>query len=57
MASFGMIACCLCGTPIPPNEAAMCLVCLRGQVDITDGIGRHGEVVGFFSLIFATSSP
>jgi nonsense-mediated mRNA decay protein 3 len=55
MSSFATIACCLCGTPIPPNEAAMCLVCLRGQIDVTDGIGRNGEVVcepfGHFLLL------
>lgn len=42
---MGTIACCLCGASISPNDAAMCLVCLRGQIDVTDGIGRHAEVV------------
>lgn len=39
------ILCCLCGTSIEPNSAAMCIECLRAQVDITGGIERTGEVV------------
>ena len=39
------ILCCLCGTSIDPNDAAMCIDCLRAQFDITGGIERNGEVV------------
>ena len=39
------ILCCLCGTTIEPNDAAMCINCLRNQFDITGGIERTGEVV------------
>jgi nonsense-mediated mRNA decay protein 3 len=39
------ILCCLCGTPIIPNEAAMCLDCLRSQFDITDVVDKNNEVV------------
>ena len=35
--------CCLCGASMQYNAAAMCVTCLRGQVDITDGIKRHLE--------------
>lgn len=52
MSAFSTIACCLCGTSIEPNEVAMCLVCLRGEVNITDGIGRHAEVVNIFLFLF-----
>jgi nonsense-mediated mRNA decay protein 3 len=39
------ILCCLCGTSIEPNDAAMCIDCLRAQFDIPLGIERNGEVV------------
>lgn len=39
------IACCLCGTAIPPNDAAMCPTCLASQVDITLGIARTADLV------------
>ena len=45
MSSFSTIACCLCGTSIEPNEAAMCLVCLRSEVNITEGIETQAEAV------------
>jgi nonsense-mediated mRNA decay protein 3 len=32
------ILCCMCGTHIPANPANMCVSCLRGNVDITEGI-------------------
>ena len=38
--------CCECGTLIEPNPADMCVVCLRNQVDITEGIPR--QVVLYF---------
>lgn len=49
MSSFSTIACCLCGTLIEANEVAMCLICLRGEINITDGIGRNSEVVKKYS--------
>eukprot|EP01128_Nolandella_sp_AFSM9_P006420 TRINITY_DN329_c0_g1_i1.p1 TRINITY_DN329_c0_g1~~TRINITY_DN329_c0_g1_i1.p1 ORF type:complete len:572 (+),score=119.55 TRINITY_DN329_c0_g1_i1:206-1717(+) len=35
------IPCCLCGTTIPPNPSNMCISCIRGQVDITEGIPKQ----------------
>ncbi len=39
------ILCCLCGSNIEYNAAAMCIACLRQQVDITEGISRDLEVL------------
>jgi len=36
-----MILCCMCGTKIQPNKANMCINCLKGQVDITEGISKQ----------------
>ena len=41
----GMIACCLCGIPMSPNEVAMCLQCLKEQVDITSNIEKNCEIL------------
>jgi len=38
--TLATIACCLCGTAIPPNPSNMCASCLRAQVDITEGIPK-----------------
>eukprot|EP01099_Mayorella_cantabrigiensis_P002532 TRINITY_DN2101_c0_g1_i2.p1 TRINITY_DN2101_c0_g1~~TRINITY_DN2101_c0_g1_i2.p1 ORF type:complete len:550 (+),score=118.53 TRINITY_DN2101_c0_g1_i2:112-1650(+) len=35
------ILCCMCGTPIPSNPSNMCGMCLRTQVDITEGITKQ----------------
>jgi nonsense-mediated mRNA decay protein 3 len=35
------ILCCLCGTQIPSNPSNMCVNCIRGQVDITEGIPKQ----------------
>eukprot|EP00730_Choanoeca_flexa_P014179 TRINITY_DN6105_c0_g1_i2.p1 TRINITY_DN6105_c0_g1~~TRINITY_DN6105_c0_g1_i2.p1 ORF type:complete len:530 (+),score=169.56 TRINITY_DN6105_c0_g1_i2:114-1703(+) len=35
------ILCCQCGVAIPPNPAAMCVNCIRSQVDITEGIPKQ----------------
>jgi nonsense-mediated mRNA decay protein 3 len=35
------ILCCLCGVPIPANPSNMCVNCIRGQVDITEGIPKQ----------------
>ena len=37
----GRILCCECGVPIEPNAANMCLSCIRGKVDITEGIPKQ----------------
>ena len=34
------IACCMCGTSIDPNDAAMCIQCLRNEIDMSALIGR-----------------
>ncbi|OZJ04343.1 hypothetical protein BZG36_02381 [Bifiguratus adelaidae] len=36
-----LILCCQCGTAIAPNPANMCVNCIRGVVDITEGIPKH----------------
>jgi hypothetical protein len=33
--------CCLCGLPIQPNPANMCVNCMRNQVDITEGVQKQ----------------
>jgi NMD protein affecting ribosome stability and mRNA decay len=33
------------GTQIAPNEAAMCMDCLRMEVDVTLGIARKGDLI------------
>ena len=35
------ILCCLCGAAIEPNPSNMCVNCIRGQVDITEGIPKQ----------------
>jgi len=35
------ILCCICGTNIEPNASNMCVTCIRGQVDITEGIPKN----------------
>eukprot|EP00920_Eleutheroschizon_duboscqi_P022663 GHVT01055130.1.p1 GENE.GHVT01055130.1~~GHVT01055130.1.p1 ORF type:complete len:355 (-),score=50.78 GHVT01055130.1:582-1646(-) len=32
--------CCLCGLSIPPNPTRMCVECLRGQVDLSEGVSK-----------------
>ncbi len=38
---MGRILCCLCGTSIIPNEAAMCLPCLQKNTDISNLLELH----------------
>lgn len=33
--------CCLCGAHIPSNPSNMCVNCIRGQIDITEGIPKQ----------------
>ena len=35
------IRCCLCGVMCAPNSANTCINCLKGQIDITEGIPRN----------------
>ncbi|CAM9394601.1 unnamed protein product [Ectocarpus sp. 12 AP-2014] len=35
------ILCCMCSLPIPPNPTSMCVLCIRTQVDITEGIATN----------------
>eukprot|EP01035_Chromulina_nebulosa_P019282 gene19282-25140_t len=44
---YSKILCCLCGTSIEPNAAAMCIDCLRTQYDITTDI-EHIEIIDSF---------
>lgn len=39
----GLIACCECGNPIPPNPTNMCVGCIRSRVDITEGLPKQGN--------------
>ena len=39
--SVAMILCCECGCRIEPNPANMCIGCIRGRVDITEGIPKQ----------------
>ena len=38
------VLCCLCGVPMCPNPAGMCVECIRTQVDITEGISKEATV-------------
>lgn len=38
------ILCCMCGTPIAPNPANMCVACIRSRVDITESIPKHSSI-------------
>lgn len=40
----GLVLCADCGTPITPNNANLCLSCLRASVDITEGIPKQSTV-------------
>ncbi|XP_020592394.1 60S ribosomal export protein NMD3-like [Phalaenopsis equestris] len=43
--TVGTVLCCICGVPISPNPANMCVRCLRSRVDITEGLPRHASLV------------
>lgn len=38
-------SCCMCGVSILPNPANMCVNCIKGQVDITEGIQKQVNVL------------
>jgi nonsense-mediated mRNA decay protein 3 len=40
-----MILCCLCGVSITPNDAAMCMQCLAGEIDTTEDIPASQEII------------
>ncbi|KAG8232287.1 hypothetical protein J437_LFUL011228 [Ladona fulva] len=42
--STNKILCCQCGVLIEPNAANMCVACLRGIVDITEGIPKQATL-------------
>ncbi|XP_057451079.1 uncharacterized protein LOC130742985 [Lotus japonicus] len=35
------VLCCMCGIPMQPNAANMCVKCLSSQEDITEGLQKH----------------
>lgn len=39
-----MVLCADCGTPIQPNNANLCLSCLRNSVDITESVPKQATV-------------
>ncbi len=39
-----MVLCADCGTPITPNNANLCLSCLRNSVDITESVPKQATV-------------
>ncbi|XP_038974173.1 60S ribosomal export protein NMD3-like [Phoenix dactylifera] len=43
--TLGTVLCCICGVPMAPNPANMCVRCLCSRVDITEGLTRHATVV------------
>lgn len=43
--TVGTVLCCICGVPMSPNPANMCVSCLRSRVDITEGLPRHAYLV------------
>jgi nonsense-mediated mRNA decay protein 3 len=36
------VLCCVCGLPINPNSANMCVPCLRSKIDISEGFVFKG---------------
>ncbi|RVE52694.1 hypothetical protein evm_002567 [Chilo suppressalis] len=38
------VLCCQCAVPIEANPSNMCVACLRGHVDITDGIPKQATL-------------
>lgn len=43
--AMSSIACCLCGRQIQANAAAMCMDCLKIEVDITTNIAKNCDVL------------
>ena len=41
---FADVLCCVCGTKMQPCPSNMCSDCLKGEVDIAQGISRSGTV-------------
>jgi nonsense-mediated mRNA decay protein 3 len=40
--SFVLVSlCCICAVPIKANAANMCVSCLKGTVDVTEGIPKE----------------
>lgn len=39
--SRATVLCCLCGVNITPNPTMMCVNCLKGEIDITEGIPKQ----------------
>ncbi|PKA51005.1 hypothetical protein AXF42_Ash007662 [Apostasia shenzhenica] len=43
--TVGTVLCCICGVPMAPNPANMCVGCLRSRIDITEGLPRHASLI------------
>ncbi|GMH12322.1 hypothetical protein Nepgr_014163 [Nepenthes gracilis] len=43
--TIGSVLCCKCGIPMSPNAANMCIKCLRSEVDITEDLQKHVNIV------------
>ncbi|CAA6669697.1 unnamed protein product [Spirodela intermedia] len=43
--TIGSVLCCMCGVPMQPNAANMCIKCLRSHVDITEGLQKHVTIL------------
>lgn len=41
---FADVLCCVCGTTMQPSPSNMCSDCLRGEVDLAQGIGRSATI-------------
>jgi nonsense-mediated mRNA decay protein 3 len=44
VARFADVLCCVCGTTMQPSPSNMCSDCLRGEVDIAQGICRSATI-------------
>lgn len=43
--TVGSVLCCKCGISMAPNQANMCVKCLRSEFDITEGLQKHVIIV------------
>ncbi|EER02194.1 hypothetical protein, conserved [Perkinsus marinus ATCC 50983] len=44
MPRYANVLCCVCGASMAPNQSNMCVNCMKGEVDITEGISKQAVV-------------
>ncbi|KAF4676657.1 ribosome-binding protein [Perkinsus chesapeaki] len=44
MPRYANVLCCVCGASMQPNQSNMCVNCMKGEVDITEGISKQAVV-------------